>query len=270
MKEDVDELVRLYEEGNNIGADYYKQAMSIIPNRPLLHTALPKMTKVGPYGFPSFVYPEKEEVSEHKSTAEVLSAVQQFADSWAEAVNCTLEKIGRTRYKIQFKHPKSSSSSSLSMQELTTNEEILYEVLDNLCDRVSELKLIIFDYEESNERTIASNDEIEPATYDPKTRTIFFADEAIRFNKNAEYSPAICELMFEKPDKLWELKDFQTVWDSLYDYLDIAKPTDWNKVYDAIKKINSRVEKTTGISDLFKLTTKSVRLNPKYIAPTKK
>jgi hypothetical protein len=63
----------------------------------------------------------------------------------------------------------------------------------------------------------------------------------------------------------------QQAWDSLYDYLpDLQKPTDWNKVYDAIKKINARVEKYTDIPDLFKLTTKSVRLNPKYIAPPKK
>ena len=55
------------------------------------------------------------------------------------------------------------------------------------------------------------------------------------------------------------------------DYLpDLQKPTDWNKVYDIIQKMNARVEKSTNISDLFKLTTKSVRLNPKYIAPSKK
>jgi hypothetical protein len=76
--------------------------------------------------------------------------------------------------------------------------------------------------------------------------------------------------MFAEPNKLWQLKDFQEVWDSLYDYLDLAKPTDWNRVYDVIQKMNTRVKRSTNISDLFKLTTKSVRLNPKYITPTKK
>jgi hypothetical protein len=271
MKDDVDKLVKLYEEGNEVGVDYFKLAMSIIPNRYLLNHAPPRMVKDGPYGFPRFVQPKEEVVPEHKQTAETLSAVKNFAERWTEEVNSILEKIGKTRYKIRFKHPKTSSSSSLHLGELTKNEEALYETLDSLSDKVSELKSIIFDYEESGERAVVSTDDTEPATYDPKTRTIFFADEAIRFNTNAEYSPAICKLMFEKPDKLWQLKDFLAVWDSLYDYLpDIQKPTDWNKVYDAIKKINARVEKYTDIPDLFKLTTKSVRINPKYIAPSKK
>ena len=270
MKEDVDELVKLYEEGNDVGVDYYKKAMSIIPNRSLLNLAPPTLVKTGPYGLPSFVKPEPEEIPEHKETAQTLSKVQAFTNNWVDNVNTVLDKIGKTRYKLQFKHPKFTSSSSLHIGELTKNEEKLYEILDYLSDQVSELKRIIFDYEESSERLVSKTDDVEPATYDPKTRTIFFADEAIRFNKNAEYSPAICKLMFETPDKLWQLKDFQSVWDSLYEYLDIAKPTDWNRVYDTIKKMNTRIEKATGISNLFKLTTKSVRLNPKFIAPTEK
>lgn len=270
MKDDVDKLVKLYEEGNKVGADYYKFAMEIIPTRLSSGLSMPQMVKSGPLGIPTFAYPEPE--PEHEKTAETLSSVKKFVSEWVDNVNNILDKIGKTRYKMQFNHPKSTGSSSLHIAELTNNEQNLYQILDDLCDRVEELRRIIFDYEESSERSVATSVKaIEPARYDKANRTIFFADEAIRFNENAEYSPAICKLMFEMPDKLWQLKDFLAVWDSLYDYLpDLQKPTDWNKVYDAIKKINARVEKYTDIPDLFKLTTKSVRINPKYIAPSKK
>jgi len=270
MKDDVAELVKLYEEGNKVSNDFSKLTVSLIPTRLSYGMSMPQMVRTGPFGIPSFAYPEPE--PEHEKTVEVLKAAQQFIVGWIKDVETVLNRIGKTRYKMQFNDPRSAGVSHLRINELTANERKLEDILDDFSDRVAELRRIIFDYEESSERSLpASAKAIEPARYDKDNRTIFFADEAIRFNENAEYSPAICKLMFEKPDKLWQLKDFLAVWDSLYDYLpDLQKPTDWNKVYDAIKKINARVEKYTDIPDLFKLTTKSVRLNPKYITPTKK
>ncbi len=270
MKDDVAELVKLYDEGNKASNDFGKLSMSIIPTRFSHGMAMPQMVKTGPFGIPSFAYPEPE--PEHEKTAEVLQTAQQFVDGWIKEVEVVLNRIGKTRYKMQFSDPRTVGSNHLSINELTKNERKLEDILDDFSDRVAELRRIIFDYEESNERSIPTTAKaIEPARYDKANRTIFFADEAIRFNENAEYSPAICKLMFEKPDKLWQLKDFLAVWDSLYDYLpDLQKPTDWNRVYDAIKKINARVEKYTDIPDLFKLTTKSVRINPRYITPSKK
>lgn len=270
MKNDVAELVKLYDEGNKASNDFGKLSMSIIPTRLSYGMSMPQMVKSGPLGIPTFAYPQPE--PEHEKTMEVLRSAQQFVDGWIKDVEIVLERIGKTRYKMQFSDPRTVGTSHLRINELTKNERKLEDILDDFSDRVAELRRIIFDYEESNERSLPTTVKaIEPARYDKDNRTIFFADEAIRFNENAEYSPAICKLMFEKPDKLWQLKDFLAVWDSLYDYLpDLQKPTDWNKVYDAIKKINSRVEKYTDIPDLFKLTTKSVRINPKYIAPSEK
>lgn len=270
MKEDVAELVKLYDEGNKASNDFGKLSMSIIPTRFSHGVAMPQMVKTGPLGIPTFAYPEPE--PEHEKTAEVLQSARQFVDGWIKNVETVLDRIGKTRYKMQFNDPRSVGTNHLRINELTENERRLEDILDDFGDRVAELRRIIFDYEESSERALpASRQAIEPATYDAKNRTIFFADEAIRFNKNAEYSPAICKLMFDKPHELWQLKDFYAVWDSLYDYLpDLQKPTDWNKVYDIIQKMNARIERSTDIPDLFKLTTKSVRLNPKYIAPSKK
>lgn len=269
MKDDVAELVKLYNEGNKASNDFGKLSMSIIPTRLSYGMSMPQIVKTGPLGIPTFSYPAPE--PEHEKTAEVLQKAEQYVSGWVKDVEAVLDRIGKTRYKMQFNDPRSVGTSHLRINELTDNESKLEDILDDFSDRVAELRRIIFDYEESSERSVDNSSKaVEPARYNASDRTIFFADEAIRFNTNAEYSPAICKLMFEKPDKLWQLKDFQSVWDSLYDYLDIAKPTDWNRVYDIIQKMNARVERRTDIPDLFKLTTKSVRLNPKYIAPTKK
>lgn len=75
----------------------------------------------------------------------------------------------------------------------------------------------------------------------------------------------ICEIIFKSPEKLFELRDFQTVWDDLYDYIGNERPSDWQRVYEALKRLNERVRKVVGIEDLFELNTKSVRLNPKYL-----
>lgn len=268
MKEDVEELVKLYEQGTKISNDYDELCYKIVPTRLYQSTSIPQIVKTGPLGLPAFQYPDPE--PESPQTVELLQSVIKYADNWNKEVNIVLERIGKNRYKMQFNDARGSAVKSIHIGQLTDNEQELVNVLDDFGDRIGELRKIIIDFESSSERALpASDGPIEPATYDHKTRTIFFADEAIRFNKNAEYSPAICQLMFKDPNKLWQLKDFQSVWDSLYDYLDLAKPTDWNRVYDVILKMNTRISNATGITDLFKLTTKSVRLNPKYITPSK-
>lgn len=273
MKEDVAELAKLYNDGLKVHQNYKNAYSKLVPSR---HNQMPELAyrKSGGNGMfsginlPVMVYPEPK--PEHHQTAEVLEKAKTYTSKWIADVLVLLERSGKARYKLQFNDPDVRAGLRMP-QENTPNEEALGEVLDDFEMRLGELRKIIIDYEQSSERSLPVPTDVEPATYDAKTRTIFFADEAIRFNKNAEYSPAICKLMFEKPDKLWQLKDFFAEWDSLYDYLpDLQKPTDWNKVYDLIKKMNTRVEDATRIPDLFKTTTKSVRLNPKYIAPTKK
>lgn len=266
MKENVNELTRLFIEGKNALDQFERFHGAVVPNR--FHNLQPQIG-TGQYGLPTMYYPEPE--PEHPKTAELLQTARKHVTEWTVEVKTVLDKIGKARYRVQFDDP-AWIVGTMTYIETTPNEEAFSEVIQDFECRLAELRKIIIDYETTSEQTLqATTQAIEPASYDPKTRTIFFADEAIRFNKNAEYSPAICKLMFEKPDKQWTLKDFLTVWDNLYDYLpDLQKPTDWNKVYDAIKKINARVANSTNVADLFKLTTKSVRLNPKYITPSKK
>lgn len=271
MKENVDELTRLFSEGKHALDQFEQFHSALVPHR--INDFMPKISiRRNPFvtGYDKRDdYPKTE--PEHPKTAEFLQNVTKYVSDWITNVKVVLVKIDKARYKVQFDDPV-WKVGTMTYGETTPNEDKLTEIIQDFDCRLAELRKIIIDYETTSEQTIqATTQAIEPASYDPKTRTIFFADEAIRFNKNAEYQPAICKLMFEKPEKLWELKDFLTVWDSLYDYLpDLQKPTDWNKVYDAIKKINARVANSTNVADLFKLTTKSVRLNPKYITPSKK
>lgn len=267
MKENVDELTRLFSEGKHALDQFEKFHSALVPYRS--YATMPQMGK-DKYGLPTAYYPEPE--PEHPKTAEMLQTAQKHVSNWIAEVKTVLDKTGKARYKVQFDDPV-WKIGTMTYGETTPNEDKLTEIIQDFDCRLAELRKIIIDYETTSEqeaKEVKSKD-IEPATYDPKTKTIFFADEAIRFTKSAEYSPAICRLMFEDPDKQWDLKDFLAEWDSLYEYLpDLQKPSDWNKVYAVISKMNDRVQKATGIPDLFKFSTKSVRLNPKYITHTKK
>lgn len=268
MKENVEELIRLFTYGKNAYERLSQFFETLVPDRPFVQQ--PVIRSTGPYGLHLISTPEPE--PEDPSTVKMLETAQTYISGWIGEVNTILDKTGKARYRLQFEDPKGGSRIG-TVGNLTENEEKWNELMSDFDARLQELRRIIIDYETTSEqeaKEVKSKD-IEPATYDPKTKTIFFADEAIRFTKSAEYSPAICRLMFEDPDKQWDLKDFLAEWDSLYEYLpDLQKPSDWNKVYAVISKMNDRVQKATGIPDLFKFSTKSVRLNPKYITHTKK
>ena len=214
MNENVDELTRLFNEGKHALDQFEQFHSALVPNR--MHNLQPQLD-TGRYGLPTMYYPEPE--PEHPKTAELLQTAKKHVADWILDVKTVLDKTGKARYKVQFDDPV-WKVGTMTYGETTPNEDKLTEVIQDFDCRIAELRNIIIDYETTSEQALqATTQAIEPASYDPKTRTIFFADEAIRFNKNAEYQPAICKLIFEKPEKLWELKDFLSVWDSLYDYL---------------------------------------------------
>jgi len=267
MKEEIDELTRLYGIGKNAN-DYFGQLFeSLVPKRLHNSVKIPQI-EVGRRGF---ILANAEDEPEHERLTEFLGVVKKHTAAWIDDVNAALTRIGKSRYSLQFNDPQGMGSIPF-VGKKTDGEKELADTIDDFSRRISELRKIIIDCDIITEQqSLATKQVSEPARYDPKTRTIFFADEAIRFNKNAEYQSAICSLIFAKPEASWGLKDLLSVWDSQYDYLpSLQKPSDWNKVYEVIKKINTRVADATDVKDLFKLTTKSVRLNPQYITQSKK
>jgi len=268
MKEEIEELTRLFEVGKNANDQFDQLFETLVPKRLPNFLKTPQV-EIGKHGFSYTRHSDSE--PEHKRLVEFLETIKKHTDNWVNDVNTVLTKTEKTRYRLQFNDPQ-GMGSIVYVGEITDNESRLIDVINDFSRHIDELRKIIIDYEATSEQTPQTTEQaVEPASYDPKTRTIFFADEAIRFNKNAEYQSAICSLIFKKPEATWGLKDFLSVWDTQYDYLpDLQKPSDWNKVYEIIKKMNMRVASATGIKDLFKLSTKSVRLNPKYITQSKK
>lgn len=266
MKENVDKLTQLFEYGKNASEQLEELFEALVPNR-LFGNTVPVITS-GKYGMPSMHYPEKER--EHTATAETLGTTKTYVNNWISDVNSVLDIIGKARYKMQFNDPQGVGTLP-AFGELTPNEEAWSDILYDFDLRLGELRKIIIDYETTGERTAVVDKDIEPASYDPKTRTIFFADEAIRFKKDATYPPAICELMFKHPKKkIWQLKDLLKLWDEVAYYGELNAPNDWHKVYEAVKRTNDRINEKTGIDDLFLFSTTSVRLNPAYLEVTKK
>ena len=269
MNEDVtqiiEELTKLYDDGKSVIANFEHAYDVLVPDR---HELFANNFQMNHYGMLEKVKPAPK--PQHYQTDKVVAKLDTFAKTWIQSVNDLLAQVPQTRFRLQFNDPNQKYTLMSKLGETTRTEERLFDGIYDLATRHAELRQIIIELERTAEQIQpVDTKNIEPATYDRAKRTIFFADEAIRFRKNAEYSPAICELMFAKPDKQWEVKDFQKLWDSLYDYIGLEKPSDWNRVYDVIKKMNSRIQRYTDIGDLFLTDTKTVRLNPKYIAPTK-
>ena len=121
------------------------------------------------------------------------------------------------------------------------------------------------EYEDGHKQLFYDDDKDIKVSYDPKTRTIHVGNKVVRFREDAPFTPALCEIMFKNPTKLYELRDFQTIWDDLYDYIGNERPSDWHRVYEVLKRLNERIRNIAGIEDLFELNTKSVRINPKYL-----
>ena len=201
MKENVEELTRLFTNGKTAHKKLSVLYDKLVPTRwPDYFQAT---VRTNSNGWPTVSGPK--ELPESRYTSETLETTRTTHDSWVADVNTALDKIGKARYKMQFADPTKKESPTIQTPTKTTrNEDDWSDILEYWELELGELRRIIIDYETSSEqeaKEVVSQD-IEPATYDPKTKTIFFANEAIRFTKSAEYSPAICRLMFENPDKL--------------------------------------------------------------------
>ena len=197
-------------------------------------------------------------------------SVDDFYAEWTGAVNAILKDT--PRFRLLFNDPNEAGYMGNIWKNIPQPVQAIEDKLSDLYRRVQSLYKIIIEMDRNADQMKRPNTkDIEPATYDKKTRTIFFADEAIRFKKDATYSPAICELMFSHPEKkIWRLTDLLKLWDEVAYYGELNAPNDWHKVYEAIKRINDRIKEKTGIDDLFLFSTTSVRLNSSYLEVTKK
>lgn len=264
VKQTLEELKNLYDDSKIMIAKFEDVYDRIVPNRLQMLAELYSIPTGGRFPRVGMTNPLKQ--PEHHQLAIIFKKVNKYAEDWIKSVSELLSPLEQVRFQLQFENPKQKPAIMPKLGETTSLEERLYDVVSNLGERHAELRQIIIELEKSTENIMTKNmKDIEPATYDKKTRTIFFADEAIRFRKDANYTAGVLAMIFDKPKKLWTIKEFMKVWDDYYEYIGNEKPNDWQKIYQAFKKANERVEKATGISDLFKFSTTSVRLNPAYL-----
>jgi len=100
MKENVDELTRLFNEGKHALDQFEQFHSALVPNR--MNVTMPLMG-TGKYGLPTMYYPEPE--PEHPKTAELLQTAKRHVADWIVDVKAVLDKTGKTRYKVQFDDP---------------------------------------------------------------------------------------------------------------------------------------------------------------------
>lgn len=271
MDEDVNEtiieLVKLYNDGKNAITQFEEIEEAIIPFRS--YCELPEYEFSDSLGIVQIK--DKKPIPEHHRLQEMIDMVDEYAEEWIKSVRALLDKTNRVRFRLQFDEPDAIGSYLATVgSDVTEKEEHLQRAINDLSSRHAELRQIIIELEKTTEQIkIASTKTIKPVTYDKKNRTIFFANEAIRFRKDASYTAGVLAIIFDKPSKLWKLKDFMKAWDDYYEYTGAEKPNDWQKIHQTFKRINERVKKVTEIEDLFKFSTTSVRINPAYLEETK-
>lgn len=255
MNENVDTVLNRLEEqyirGKNARDEFVMFYNAHVPSRELEPRVIGRRTEID--GTPENVY-----------TLDILKTATEVAAGWTQNTKVILKDSSKARYRLQF-GSSYGTPFAVPAKNMTKTEQDLYDTINRFSQRVDELRTIIIDmeaYKEQEHHTEQSN--TTPARYDNKSRTLFIADQAIRFRQNAPFTPTLCQTILSEPAKLWTLKELQVVWDELYEFIDNERPTDWHRVYEAVNRLNERIRKQTGISDLFLLSTKSVRLNPKY------
>lgn len=190
------------------------------------------------------------------------SDAEEYVSEWIQSVMDLL----KADEKIEFSDPESCSdiNMNLAFKHLPEDAVDAREFIDRLYSHNKVLKKILEN--RSSDKSVSTStreDIIEPAKYDSKLRAIIFAGAVIKFRAKSEFRPELCRSIFNGPDKVFTLDSLEIIWDHLADFME-KENRSWQKIYDAVKEINERVDRKTSISDLFILSTTSVQLNPKY------
>jgi len=98
-------------------------------------------------------------------------------------------------------------------------------------------------------------------SYNQAAHKILFMDKEIDIPSNTNQD-SLCKVIFEDRGSLrkeWNCDEIVEKWG------DSPKKTDWRKVYNAAREVNTKVAIETGEKDLFIVRTLTTTLNPKYL-----
>lgn len=97
-----------------------------------------------------------------------------------------------------------------------------------------------------------------------KSGKLFFMDKDIYIPSNS-LEDELCKVLFKNLQTMqieWNWDQIVEAWGELIDY----NHPQWRKIYSASRRVNSKVASETRIKDLLIATTKTVKVNPKYIS----
>jgi hypothetical protein len=111
--------------------------------------------------------------------------------------------------------------------------------------------------------SINSPDE-EILNFNPETSTLYFQGKEILIAKSKNTDQhQLLEVLFEKPDKLWN-------YDEIADGMGTEfKKEEWKKYYNAARAINQKVAEGTTIKDFLVTSAKTVMINKRYLPATR-
>lgn len=218
-------------------------------------------------GAPDLTERYKKFHTEYFDYESLLKEISTYEKTWVKKVRGLLTKTGKHRFLLEFDDPSGGGNTTgMLVDRPNKRVEAVHDALSSLSENIEALRAVLPELERTIEKPLKLSGDIEPPSYDHSKKTLFFADEAFRFTKSAEYMPAICELLINtKPEqRTWTLSELVKIWEPQVDFLGEA-PSDWKRVHNAVKRINNRIVNKVGINDLFILDTKTVSINRKYL-----
>lgn len=191
--------------------------------------------------------------------------INAYVASWRANVLQVLSDGGFIGARLHFEtHSVSIEPSGHVYEQYIPDVKNLGETLREFEQRLLTLPGTISDIQQQNNTTPIIKRKIK-ARYIKEKQALEVDSKLITFRKDCNFRKRLCEIMFDHPKKTWTTRDLQKVWEDNYEFTGDEKPSDWQRVGEALKQIQERIRKKTGIEDLFIFDTKTAKLNPKYL-----
>lgn len=136
---------------------------------------------------------------------------------------------------------------------------IPYSLLQDIFNEVRKKVSLLREIYEKNENIF--NRVNKPISFNEKTRELYFMGKNIIIGKKEESDPhKLVKTLFKDVSKTWNNDEILEDWGYSFDE-DVKK----NKAYQAGLRVNEIIAQETTVKDLLNVSTKSIKINEKYL-----
>lgn len=147
----------------------------------------------------------------------------------------------------------------LSKNHLINGDYIQYSFLQDIVNEINKKNSLLIEIYEKNENIFDKNNQ--PVFFDDENCKLnFMGKDIIISNKQDGDAYMLLKTIFRDKNQYWNIDDIANDWG-----YDSVKDMPKNKIYQAGMKVNATIAQETTIKDFLDVTTKSVKINEKYL-----